>query len=83
MEIKSDNDRLLLLCAFNYALGRMTYVISAVAEEILNNWELLKQSDKERIVKDIENAIEVGSAGMEMDVMQWRRVLERYYGYNG
>ena len=58
MKIENDNDRLILICAFRYALGRMTYIPDVVSEEIINNWNSLSKHDKKLIQKEIKEAID-------------------------
>ena len=67
----------LRICAFRYALGRMTYVVQDVVEELLDHWDEFDAVDKEQIVSDINIAILAGAAGMDCDVRQWQRVLDR------
>lgn len=70
------DERITLLCAFRYSLGRMTYVVSSVINQIIKNWNGLKDSEKSLIKKEINEAITQGHAGMNMDINQWRRILE-------
>ena len=38
MKIENDDDRLILIAAFRYALGRMTYMPSVVAGVLAQCW---------------------------------------------
>ena len=61
--------------AFRYALGRKTYAVGIVVDYILGNWDLLKPATKGLIQAEIEEAIEKGNAGMEIDVKEWTKIL--------
>ena len=77
MKIETDDDRLVLIAAFRYALGRMTYMPSVVAGVLAQCWADLTEHDQRLIKREIAEAIERGHAGMACDVATWRRVLER------
>lgn len=66
----------ILLYAFRYALGRSSYCVSDVVEEIKNNWNNLRVNDKQIIKKEIKIAIENDDFGMDMDLKLWSSVLE-------
>ena len=72
MEITTDE--LTLLCAFRYALGRQTYIVHHVAEEIIRNSKSLTDGDKRIIIKEITEAEERDGLGMECDAWEWLRV---------
>ena len=75
MKIETDDDRLILIAAFRYALGRMSYMPSVVAGVITQCWSSLTEHDQRLIAREITDAIERGHAGMDCDVATWRRVL--------
>lgn len=66
----------ILFYAFRYALGRMTYAVSDVAELLIKYKNILTPLHKERIIKEIDEAIERNSAGMSCDVKEWEQVKE-------
>lgn len=70
-------DSLIAMCAFRYCLGRMTYTVSHCVQYLIDNWELLEQNDKNLITKEIREAIRTKSAGMETDVIEWSRLLQK------
>ena len=76
MKIETDDDRLILIAAFRYALGRMSYMPSVVAGAIEQCWAELTEHDQRLIKREIDEAIERGHAGMDCDIATWRRVLE-------
>ena len=71
----SLNQELVLGCAFRYALGRATYLVGAVCEELVRLEPILGENFKSRIVKEIqEYQDEHGKAGWEMDNDEWNYV---------
>ena len=71
----SLNEEIVLSCAFRYALGRMTYVVGAVCEELQKNYYLLPTHTKSRISKEIqEYQDEWGKAGMDFDNDEWNKI---------
>ena len=76
MKIETDDDRLVLIAAFRYALGRMTYMPFVVAGVIRGCWGDLSAHDRKLIKREIAEAIDRGNTGMECDVNTWRGVLE-------
>ena len=75
MKIETDDDRLVLIAACRYALGRMSYMPSVVAGALTQCWVDLTEHDQRLIKREIAEAIERGHAGMSCDVATWRRVL--------
>lgn len=69
-----------LVYAFRYALGRMTYAVSDVAEALIVHRDALEPMWRQQIVEDIEAAIAGGHAGMLQDTDQWRRVQRAMVG---
>ncbi|MDD3324229.1 MAG: hypothetical protein PHN38_03800 [Sulfurospirillaceae bacterium] len=67
---------LTLLASFRYALGRQTYIVSEVVENILTNWQILSQNTKNKMKTEIEEAIENNSIGHDIDKEQWYKIIE-------
>lgn len=76
MKIENDDDRLILIAAFRYALGRMTYMPSVVAGAIESCWPELTGHDRRLFKNEISKAIELGHVGMQCDAATWGRILE-------
>ena len=76
MKIENDDDRLILIAAFRYALGRMTYMPSVVAGAIESCWPELTEHDRKLFQNEINEAIEWGHVGMQCDAATWGRILE-------
>jgi len=69
------DNQITLMCAVRYALGRKTYAVSCVSNVLIDCWDALNKSNKERIVEEIKEAIKKEEAGMECDVRNWQRIL--------
>jgi len=69
-------NNIVLFMAFRYALGRKTYAVSLVVDEIIDRWETLDDVDKKQYKKEIQEAIDSGHAGMNIDIIEWKRILE-------
>lgn len=67
------NQDITLVCAFRYALGRMTYVVDAVASEIEDQIEYVSTKSLHLIRKEITDALNANKAGMQMDVERWSK----------
>lgn len=65
-----------LYCAFRYALGSRTYVVSSVVEDIIKNWDNISNKDRAGFKREIKLAIKEGRAGMQMDINEWNKIIE-------
>lgn len=66
----------IILYAFRYALGRMSYSTGTMSNYLINNWHIIKPHTRKLIVMEIEEAIKRDEAGQKCDIDNWRRVLE-------
>lgn len=66
--------RLLILSAFRYALGRMTYIVPVVANVIGESKDRLDSQAIDLIIKEIEEAEKRDGLGMECDIDVWLRL---------
>jgi len=71
-----QNGREILIYAFRYTLGRASYSVSTMVETIENEWDSISDHDKQLFKREIRQAIESNMAGMDMDVAEWRKILE-------
>ena len=69
---------LTLVASFRYALGRRTYIVTEVVDDILINWDKLSRKFKDTIAKEIKEAIENNNAGDQMDIQEWNKILDFY-----
>lgn len=67
----------ILFYAFRYTLGRMTYAVSTVADEIIRHAHEINGKTRLTMIKEITAAIEKGQAGMDMDVKTWESVVAK------
>lgn len=65
----------MIMYMFRYTLGRKTYAVSTVSDYLINNWHRFKDYTKEQMIKEIEEAIKRGEAGMQCDIDNWKRIL--------
>jgi hypothetical protein len=76
IDFEDVNQDILLFCAFRYALGRQSYVVSTIADIIRANWDHMPQSRRNMFRKEIEEAVEKGYAGsVNIDVPCWLSIL--------
>jgi len=66
----------ILLYAFRYALGRMTYAVGIVSDTIITHWDEINPILQAIIHKEIREAINSLHAGMAMDIECWNKVLK-------
>lgn len=64
---------MLLVSAQRYALGRRTYIVSWTCDVIKNNLNVLIETDRRVMIRDIESAINYGDACDERD---WKELLK-------
>ena len=74
--IKPSDQREILLYAFRYALGRMTYSTMTMQHAITEAWPLLNDGTKALIKREIRQANEDDMIGMECDRQGWLKLLE-------
>jgi len=65
----------MVMYAFRYTLGRKTYSVLTVSDFLIDNWHRFKIHTKEQMLKEIEEAIDRGEAGMKCDIDNWKRIL--------
>ena len=65
----------MLLCAFRYSLGRMTYITSECVGWLQTHWDCLPTGWQVQIHDDIRSAIGRDMAGHACDVEGWKKVL--------
>lgn len=65
----------ILIYAFRYALGRQSIAPLVVVDYILENIDKISEWDLNLIRKEISIAIECWNAWSEIDVNNWKRLL--------
>lgn len=76
---KVTNDyELMLMMAFRYALGRQTYVVHFIVENILDNWDVFSDARKRQFKREINEHKEIfGNLGHDMDEAEWNKILNK------
>ena len=72
-----------LICALRYALGRHTYIVSVIADNVKNNINKLSQKTIGVMAKDIQEVIKEGEpelATNKMDYSTWKKLLSTLFG---
>lgn len=72
LEVNED----IIFFSFRYCLGRKTYVVSMMVDELIKQWPNLMDSTKSKIQSEIKQAIDLGDAGWDCDVEQWNKILD-------
>lgn len=76
------NDNQIVVCqdivffAFRYALGRKTYAVGEVVEELVRVWSQLDPRLQRQIKHEITEALILDRAGMKCDIESWNKVLK-------
>ena len=65
---------LTLVASFRYALGRRSYIVAEVVENILNNWQNLSEKIKTNIKEEIDEAVSSNSFGDQTDLDLWNKI---------
>ena len=65
----------MVIYAFRYALGRMTYAVGDVTDYLINHWHRLSKKTRMLIIEEIQKAIKEKKAGMDCDIQRWRAIL--------
>lgn len=68
----------IVICALRYCVGRRTYMPSLVTDWVKRHWDILSESDKNVIKKDIEQIFTDSprNLGDECDVRTWQDFRE-------
>ena len=71
-------DRDVLIYTFRYCLSRKSYSVGTAIEIIQANWNILSDSDKKFIQKEIKEHFELHSPAekYDMDKIAWNVILE-------
>lgn len=64
--------------AMRYALGRKTFMVDTVCNALIANAKNIRDDIRDRMAEEISSAIKLGSAGRQVDVDDWERVLKAF-----
>lgn len=71
----SVNEEVVLFCAFRYALGRKTGVVSSVCAELKKNYHSFSTNSRNMIAQEIQDYQDkYGNVGMDFDNIEWNLV---------
>lgn len=74
MSLKNLNvDREMIIFAFRYSIGRMTFAPTIVVDNVKNNIDKITKEDMELMVREINEAKQLG---MRCDVAVWTSFKE-------
>lgn len=77
VQSETSDFSLIILCAFRYAIGRMTYVTDVVPEFIENNIDDILTKDINIMIREIDEYGQYERGlGMECDKQNWLRLRE-------
>jgi len=69
------NEQIVMFCAFRYALGRQTYVVPSVCQELQRLYFEFTEDRRAKYVEEIqEYQDEWGMAGDEVDNSWWNKI---------
>ena len=85
MDAIAGHDHLMVIAAFRYCLGRMTYIVSECAAWLIKTWPLLNEQTKTIIKRELEEQFELDdraraeqreykTLGWDCDRREWERV---------
>ncbi len=76
IDFSDVNQDIVFVSAFRYCLGRQTYVVSTMVDEMIKNWSNTPTDRRKFFKKEIQEAIDKGYAGSELiDIPEWKKVL--------
>lgn len=79
MKIENLNDQLMAMAAHRYCLGRMTYIVNACCEWIVDTWPQFESNTKHVILRDTITEVMSDNAGMDFDKEEWIKIVR--FGY--
>lgn len=67
----------LYFCAFRYALGRMTYIVSTVTDLLIKATKdgTLDEVNRDLMSREIKRALDAGKVEMPCDQVEWQKLL--------
>lgn len=70
------DEGMFIVAAFRHAIGRRTAAVDCVAAVLCRLAPVMREHDRERICKEIAEAIKVNRAGYSFEVDVWQHVSE-------
>ncbi|MFW5847097.1 MAG: hypothetical protein ACOCUU_02985 [Nanoarchaeota archaeon] len=75
-DIDKSDLRLIMMCAFRYSLGRMTYMPWTITELIKKNSFLFNSRDWKQFIKEIKEHEKFSNLGMDCDIKTWENFVK-------
>lgn len=77
-EINTHDLNTFYFCAFRYALGRMTYIVSDVTKLLIKATKdgVLDAANRDLMTREIRRALDTDNAGMPCDQVEWKKLLK-------
>lgn len=76
---KCEVDSTIMIFAFRYALGRMSYAPGMVVETLIKNEDHIPKANKELIIHEIlDHESTFGNLGHEYDRRTWYDLIDRW-----
>lgn len=72
--MRVEVDDIILNCAVRYALGRHSYIVGTVIDEVKSAWDALTPRAREVIERDIREHVTRGD-DWELDLASWTAAL--------
>lgn len=66
-----------LLAAFDYAIGRKSYIVGSVTRDLSNSAELISQKTRQYLIKKISERWQINALGHDVDRDMWVRLLKQ------
>lgn len=66
-----------ILAAFDYAIGRKTYVVSSVVRDLQDSCETMTSKGRQYMIKEIERRRQINELGHDIDKRLWLQLLEQ------
>lgn len=71
-----------LCCAFSYALGRKTYIVSTVIRDLQHNMLTIPPETRRMMLEEISERYAIGALGDQIDVDLWLAFADRLKNVN-
>jgi len=75
MKLETADDQLMALSAFDYCLGRMTYMVTVCTEWVKQYWAQIEPKGRTYIVRQIQQA-KKNNRLATIDYNDWQDLLE-------
>ena len=78
--IPEKDERDVLIYAFRYSIGRMSFAPHTIVEILKKNWDMLSHADKLLFQREIREEAARDNLGMDCDKNEWLSILDLQVG---